>query len=168
MRTALLLLIALVSCFSTSTAQICEAICNSHPGRELRWALQRSAARHRCGGCGSASIGLYPGCPPCRRLFESVLCGGAGGISNSTNLFCFGGSCYHYSMKAAAAAVAHSNCVQAGGALWAPSGDAEAARVQYYFGLLYQRGAIWIGINRTSVAAGWARMDAASLTYTHW
>jgi hypothetical protein len=91
-----------------------------------------------------------------------------GGGANSTNLFCFGGQCYYYNMKSANSTSAQARCAAAGGNVWGPSSDEEALRVQQYFGLLNNRGGIYWGITRASVAAGWARVDGAALTYTHW
>ena len=91
-----------------------------------------------------------------------------GGAANSTNVLCLGSTCYTWNVAKLSITAAQTACSSAGGRLWNPGSEAEALAVQVYFGLVYTRGAIALGMNRAGSASAWVPVDGSTLTYTHW
>lgn len=92
----------------------------------------------------------------------------AGSVSNSSSTLCLGSSCYVLDAVKRTPTSAHSQCVSVGGSLWLPESSTQALAVESWFGLLNNRGGIWLGLSRTSSSGPWTPMDGSTLSYTHW
>jgi hypothetical protein len=92
----------------------------------------------------------------------------AGSVSNSSSTVCLGNSCYVLDVIKRNPTAAQIQCVSVGGSLWLPQSSTQALAVESWFGLLNNRGGIWLGVNRTSSTGPWTPMDGSVLSYTHW
>ena len=89
-------------------------------------------------------------------------------MANSSTTYCTSSDCYTLNVVALSFPDADAKCTSDGGSLWAPQSSTEAFAVETWFGLLSQRGGIYIGVKRASSASAWVQATGAAQSYTHW
>ena len=103
---------------------------------------------------------------------------------NNASLWCDHGAsmCYQLSMQTANYSMAADKCDAQGGVLWWPRNASEELAVERWFGLLNQRGGIYLGIARgaaSGIGSTWTAADGSSTVvsypstsagqpYAHW
>ena len=108
----------------------------------------------------------------------------AGYPDNNASLWCDHGAsmCYQLNMQTANYSMAADKCDAQGGVLWWPRNASEELAVERWFGLLNQRGGIYLGIARgaaTGVGSTWTAADGSTTVvsytstgagqpYAHW
>jgi hypothetical protein len=117
-------------------------------------------------------------------VLACLLACASGYPENNASLWCDQGArmCYQLNMQTANHSMAVDKCDAQGGMLWWPRNASEDLAVGRWFGLLHQRGGIFLGIARgaaSGIGSTWTAADgistivsytstAAGQPYAHW